>query len=128
LCICAIDCEEESLILGKKRRTNQMSLKNKKITKILSVGVSTAALTISSLMPVLADTGVEQVDAGLNVIKVLAIGVCETIGVLGLVKGGIDFSTGLTQRDQSGTVTGGLELASGLILCSIGALIGLMGF
>ena len=67
-------------------------------------------------------------DQGLNVIKGIAIGVCSMIGVVGLVKGGITFSSGISQRDQSGIVTGGLEFAGGLVMAAIAAVIALMGF
>lgn len=73
----------------------------------------------------LSSTGIEQVDTGLNVIKTLGIGVCAAIGVPALVKGGIDFASGISQRDQSGIVTGGLEIAGGLIMTAISVFIGL---
>ena len=69
---------------------------------------------------VLTSTGVTEIDAGLNVIKTIGIGVCSVIGILGLIKGGIDFASGLSQRDQSGIVTGGLELGGGLVMAAIG--------
>lgn len=73
-------------------------------------------------------TGAEQIDAGLKVVKTLGIGICSAIGVVALVKGGIDFASGISQRDQSGIVTGGLEIGGGLIMAAIGAVIGLFGF
>ena len=75
-----------------------------------------------------AGTGVEQIDKGLNVIKTLGIGVCSAIGVVALVKGAIDFASGISQRDQSGIVTGGLEIGGGLVMAAIGVVIGLFGF
>ena len=77
---------------------------------------------------VLTSTGVTEIDTGLNVIKTIGIGVCSVIGILGLIKGGIDFASGLSQRDQSGIVTGGLELGGGLVMSAIGVVIGLLGF
>ena len=77
---------------------------------------------------VLTSTGVTEIDTGLNVIKTLGIGVCSAIGVVALVKGGIDFASGISQRDQSGIVTGGLELGGGLVMAAIGVVIGLLGF
>lgn len=73
-------------------------------------------------------TGVAEIDTGLNVIKTIGIGVCSVIGILGLIKGGIDFASGLSQRDQSGIVTGGLELGGGLVMAAIGVVIGVLGF
>mgnify|MGYP000115574843 CR=1 FL=1 len=73
-------------------------------------------------------TGVPEVDKGLNIIKGLCIGVCAAVGVVGLVKGGIDLSSGISQRDQSGVVNGSLELAGGLVMAAIGTIIGLFGF
>lgn len=95
----------------------------------IATGLATAVLSVTNNMPVFAaSTGVPEVDNGLNIIKALCIGVCAAIGVVGLVKGGIDLSSGISQRDQSGVVTGGLELAGGLIMCAIGTIIGLFGF
>ena len=56
------------------------------------------------------------------------VGVCSAIGVVALVKGGIDFASDISQRDQSGIVTGGLEIGGGLIMAAIGVVIGLFGF
>lgn len=85
-------------------------------------------ITIGLTNILLSSTGVEQIDIGLNVIKTLGIGVCSAIGVVALVKGGIDFASGISQRDQSGIVTGGLEIGGGLIMTAIGVVIGLFGF
>lgn len=75
-----------------------------------------------------ASTGVPEVDQGLNVVKGIAIGACSIIGVIGLVKGGMTFSSGISQRDQSGIVTGGLECTGGLVMAAIATIIALMGF
>lgn len=103
--------------------------------KILNLknGVATvlgaATMAVTNCMPAFAaSTGVPEVDNGLSIIKGLCIGVCAAIGVVGLVKGGIDFSSGISQRDQSGILTGALELAGGLIMAAIGTIIGLFGF
>lgn len=110
--------------------------------KILNLknGVATvlgaATMAVTNCMPAFAaasaaaskGTGVPEVDKGLGIIKGLCIGVCAAIGVVGLVKGGIDFSSGISQRDQSGITTGALELAGGLIMAAIGTIIGLFGF
>ncbi len=82
-------------------------------------------ITIGLTNILLSSTGIEQIDTGLNVIKTLGIGVCAAIGVPALVKGGIDFASGISQRDQSGIVTGGLEIAGGLIMTAISVFIGL---
>ena len=37
-------------------------------------------------------------------------------------------SSGISQREQSGILTGALELAGGLIMAAIGTIIGLFGF
>lgn len=74
--------------------------------KILNLknGVATvlgaATMAVTNCMPAFAaaSTGVPEVDNGLNIIKALCIGVCAAIGVVGLVKGGIDFSSGISQR------------------------------
>lgn len=60
-------------------------------------------------------------------IKVCAIGICEIIGVIGLVKGGMDLGTGVSQRDMSGIVQGAAECGGGLIMAGIGVFIGLLG-
>lgn len=73
-------------------------------------------------------TGIAEIDAGLNVIKAIGIGICSAVGVLGLIKGGITLASGLSQRDQSGFITGGLELGGGIIMALIGIVIGVLGF
>lgn len=75
-----------------------------------------------------ASTGVAQVDNGLNIVKGIAIGVCCIIGIIAFVKGIIDLSSALPQRDQSGMVTGGLECAAGLMMGFASVIVGLMGF
>lgn len=100
---------------------------NLKATLPVMAGVASYAL-INTNIALAVSTGVPEVDQGLNVIKGIAIGVCSMIGVVGLVKGGITFSSGISQRDQSGIVTGGLEFAGGLVMAAIATVIALMGF
>ena len=100
---------------------------NLKNTLPVIVGVASYALTNTNIA-LAASTGVPEVDQGLNVVKGIAIGVCSIIGIVALVKGGMTFSSGISQRDQSGIVTGGLEFAGGLIMATIATVIGLMGF
>lgn len=95
------------------------------------VGVAGAtAITVMNTMPVYAaaSTGVPAVDQGMNVIKVIAIGIVEVIGVIGLAKGGMDLGTGISQRDQQGITQGAAEIGGGLIMAAIGVIIGLLGF
>lgn len=107
-------------------------MKSKKFINLkntLPVVAGAASYVLTNTNVALADgTGVAEVDAGMLVIKTLAIGVCSVVGIIGIVKGGMTFSSGISQRDQSGIVTGGLELAGGLIMAAIGAIIGLMGY
>lgn len=105
----------------------------KKIKDRIAVGVwtfiGTAAMLSANVMPVYAtSTGVGEIDGGLDVIKAIAIGICATVGIIGLVKGGMDLGTGVSQRDQSGIVQGAAEFGGGLIMAGIGTIIGLMGF
>ena len=100
---------------------------NLKTTLPVMAGGASYAL-INTNIALAVSTGVPEVDQGLNVIKGIAIGVCSMIGVVGLVKGGITFSSGISQRDQSGIVTGGLEFAGGLVMAAIATVIALMGF
>lgn len=100
---------------------------NLKTTLPVMAGVASYVL-INTNIALAVSTGVPEVDQGLNVIKGIAIGVCSMIGVVGLVKGGITFSSGISQRDQSGIVTGGLEFAGGLVMAAIATIIALMGF
>ena len=100
---------------------------NLKTTLPVMAGVASYAL-INTNIALAVSTGVPEVDQGLNVIKGIAIGVCSMIGVVGLVKGGITFSSGISQRDQSGIVTGGFEFAGGLVMAAIATIIALMGF
>lgn len=106
-------------------------MKSKKFINLknsLPVIAGTASCILNDTNVALAGTGVAEVDTGMNVIKTLAIGVCSVVGIIGIVKGGMTFSSGISQRDQSGIVSGGLELAGGLIMGAIGTVIALMGF
>ena len=100
---------------------------NLKNTLPVIAGAASYVLTDTNIA-FAASTGVPEVDQGLNVIKGIAIGVCSIVGVVGLVKGGITFGSGLSQRDQSGIITGVLEFAGGLVMAAIAGIIALMGF
>lgn len=108
----------------KSKKKKKLNLKNG-----LAVTGSALLFAMANInIALAASTGVAQVDKGLNVIKALSIGVCSIIGVVGLVKGGMTFASGISARDQSGIISGGLELAGGLIMGAIAAIITLMGF
>ena len=104
--------------------------KNLGKVKNLLCGIAGAAITVANTMPVFAtsSTGVPIVDKGMSVIKMVAIGIVEVIGVIGLVKGGMDLGTGISQRDQTGITQGAAEFAGGLIMAGIGVIIALLGF
>lgn len=102
-----------------------------KVKNLLCGIAGAAAITAANTMPVYAgvsSTGVPAVDTGMNVIKVVAIGIVEVVGVIVLVKGAMDLGSGISQRDQSGIVQGAGELGGGLLMAGVGALIGLLGF
>lgn len=104
---------------------------NFKKAKNLICGVAgAAAMTAANTMPVYAasSSGVPIVDQGMNIIKVIAIGIVEVIGIIGLVKGGMDLGSGVSQRDQQGITQGAAEFGGGLIMAGIGVIIGLLGF
>ena len=109
-------------------KMNKLNILKNSLKNTLPVIAGTATCVLTNTSIALAGTGVAKVDNGLNVVKTLSIGVCAVIGVVGLVKGGMTFSSGLSQRDQSGIVTGGLELAGGFIMAAISAVITAMGF
>lgn len=105
----------------------------KKIKDRIAVGVrtfiGTTAMLSANVMPVYAaSTGVGEIDNGLNVIRVIEIGICESVGVIMLIKGGMEFSSALGQRDTSGMGLAAAVIGGGLIMGFIGAIIGLMGF
>lgn len=105
----------------------------KKIKDRIAVGVwtfiGTTAMLSANVMPVYASsTGVGEIDTGLNVIKVIGIGICESCGVIMLIKGGMEFSSAFSQRDGSGMGLAGAVIGGGLIMGFIGVIIGLMGF
>lgn len=105
----------------------------KKIKDRIAVGVwtfiGTTAMLSANVMPVYASsTGVGEIDSGLNVIKVIGIGICESAGVIMLIKGGMDFSSAFAQRDASSMGLAGAVIGGGLIMGFIGVIIGLMGF
>lgn len=108
-------------------------IKNR-ISAVAGTTAGAVSMTLANTMPVYAtsstgvsSTGVPIVDNGMAIIKVCAIGICEIIGVIGLVKGGMDLGTGVSQRDQSGIVQGAAEFGGGLIMAGIGVIIGLLG-
>lgn len=105
----------------------------KKIKDRIAVGVwtfiGTTAMLSANVMPVYASsTGVGEIDSGLNVIKVIGIGICESAGVIMLIKGGMDFSSALAQRDASSMGLAAAVIGGGLIMGFMGVVIGLMGF
>lgn len=75
-----------------------------------------------------ASTGVSTVDTAMNNLKILAIGIVSTIGVLVLVKGGMDLGSAFKERDSSGMSTAAGELIGGFIMAAIGAVIAFLGF
>lgn len=97
-----------------------------KLKKALMVAGGSLYMTFASANYVLADTGVGQVDAGLNTIKSLACGIVGMIGVIVLVKGAMDLGSAISQRDSSGMGTAAGELAGGLIMASVTAVIALL--
>lgn len=110
-------------------KKNCSKIKNR-ICSSVAATVGVVSFTLANTMPVYAtsSTGIPFLDNGMKIIKVAGIGICEAIGILGLVKGGMDFSTGISQRDQSGIIQGGAELFGGLFMAGIGIVIGLLGF
>ena len=110
-----------------------MKKNNSKLKKrvcAVACTVATTSMVLANTMSVYAtdSTGIPIVDNGMNVIKVLAIGFVEIIGVIGMAKGGMTIGTGVSQRDTSGIIQGAAEFGGGLIMAGIGVLIGLLGF
>ncbi len=110
-----------------------MKKNNSKLKKrvcAVACTVATTSMVLANTMSVYAtdSTGVSTVDTGMNVIKALAIGFVEIIGVIGLAKGGMTLGTGVSQRDQNGIIQGAAEIGGGLIMAGIGVIIGLLGF
>ena len=77
---------------------------------------------------ILASTGIAQVDNGMNKLKLLGIGLVSAIGIIVLIKGGLDLGTALKDRDSSGMGTAAGEIAGGIVMCAIGAVIAFLGF
>lgn len=75
-----------------------------------------------------ASTGVSTVDNAMEKLKILAIGIVSTLGVVVLVKGGMDLGTAFKDRDTSGISTAAGELAGGFVMAAIGAVIAFFGF
>lgn len=105
----------------------------KKIKDRIAVGVrtfiGTTAMLSANVMPVYASsTGVGEIDAGLTVLKVIGIGICESAGIIVLIKGGMEFGSAFSQRDGSGMGQAAAVIGGGLIMGFIGVIIGLMGF
>ena len=106
------------------------SKKARKFTNAIATVAGAVSMVIANTTPVFAtsSTGIAQVDTGMTVIKTVAIGLVSVIGVIGMVKGGMDLGTGISQRDTSGITQGAAELGGGLIMAAIGVVIGVMGF
>lgn len=105
-------------------RTRKKKLKN---------GVTALAMTQYFAMTMAtkayaANTGVAEVDNGLRSIKTLGIGIVGGIGVIVLIKGGMDLGSALKDRDTSGMAQAGGELAGGLVMAAIGTVIGFLGY
>lgn len=109
-------------------KKNFSKIKNR-ISAVAGTTAGAVSMTLANTMPVYAttSTGIPIVDKGMTIIKVCAIGLCEIIGIIGLVKGGMDLGTGVSQRDMSGIVQGAAECGGGLIMAGIGVFIGLLG-
>lgn len=105
----------------------------KKIKDRIAAGVGTfmgtTAMLSANVMPVYASsTGVGEIDTSLTVIKVLGIGICESVGIIVIIKGGMEFGSAFSQRDSTGMQQGAAIIGGGLIMGFIGAIIGLLGF
>lgn len=113
-------------------KKNFSKIKNR-ISAVAGTTAGAVSMTLAYTMPVYAttstgtSTGIPIVDKGMAIIKVCAIGLCEILGVIGLVKGGMDLGTGVSQRDMSGIIQGAAEFGGGLIMAGIGVIIGLLG-
>lgn len=110
-------------------KKNFSKIKNR-ICSTAGATAGVVSMTLANTMSVYASssTGVAAVDNGMKIVKIVAIGVVSTIGVIILAKGGMDLGSSISQRDNNGIATAAAEIAGGLIMAAIGALIGLFGF
>lgn len=108
-----------------------MTRKNsKKITKMKKVLTTTLIpmQTMISFGTVCMAGDIGQVTNGLNNLKLLFLGVVAIIGVIVLVKGVVDFSSALSDRDSSGMKQAGLVIGGGAVMAAISTVIGFLGF
>lgn len=114
--------------MKKISKIKNSKIKNR-ICSSVAATVGVVSFTLANTMPVYATSasGISLLDNGMKLITGAGIAICEAIGILGIIKGGMDFSTGVSQRDQSGIVQGGAELFGGLFMAGIGIVIGLFG-
>lgn len=110
-------------------KKNFSKIKNR-ISAVAGTTAGAVSITLANTVSVYASssTGVPAVDNGMNIIKIVAIGVVSTIGVIILAKGGMDLGSSVSQRDNNGMATAAAEIAGGLIMAAIGVLIGILGF
>lgn len=103
---------------------------NKKdtVTRVAAGIGGAASMVATNAMSVFASTGVSEIDTGMNGIKTIAIGIVSIIGIVALVKGAMDLGTGISQRDNSGITTGAGEIAGGLVMAAVGAVIAFLGY
>lgn len=105
-----------------------MRNRKKKLKNVAAVLATTQYFAMTMATRAYAGTGVAEVDNGLNAIKTLGIGIVGGIGVIVLIKGGMDLGSALKDRDTSGMAQAGGELAGGLVMAAIGTVIGFLGF
>lgn len=74
------------------------------------------------------DTGVAQVNTGINVLKTLAKGIVSGIGFIILILGVVDFGTGLSEHNATQQHEGIKKIIAGIIVCSAPWIITAMGF
>lgn len=101
---------------------------SQKFKKFAAVVGGAGSFLLTTPMNVFATTGIGQVDNAIAKTKLLGIGIVSAIGIIVLIKGGLDLGSAFKDRDTSGMATAGGEMIGGFIMAAIGPVLAFLGF
>lgn len=74
-----------------------------------------------------SDTGIAQVNSGINVLKTLVKGVVSGVGFIILMLGVVDFGTGISEHNSTQQHEGIKKIVAGVIVCAAPWIVTAMG-
>lgn len=132
----------ETLICVNERKEMDMKKMKKKFRKMKShltskiVPVMFTAFMLSSRLNGIViqaadkntgDTGIAQVNSGINVLKTLVKGVVSGVGFIILMLGVVDFGTGISEHNSTQQHEGIKKIVAGIIVCAAPWIVTAMG-